>query len=229
MAKMRSSFIQRHMEAVTPTQLKTPITVIGAGAIGSFVVLSLAKLGFNNITVWDFDEVSEENIGNQFYRVSDIGKPKVVALSEMINDFTGVSIVAYNEKLTSEHTLIDTIVISAVDSMEVRKLIYQNCSPNTILLDPRMAAETARFETCYMQDAEDRKSYERTLYSDAKAVAERCTYKTTMYTVLLMAGTLSKMVLDYTKVTHHPRRILSADWDIKNNQFTGFTREGGPL
>ena len=43
----------RQMDICPPEKLQFPITVIGAGAIGSASVLTLAKMGCGNITVWD--------------------------------------------------------------------------------------------------------------------------------------------------------------------------------
>ena len=43
-----------------------PVTVIGAGATGSFITLALAKMGVRHITVYDDDTVEEHNLPNQF-------------------------------------------------------------------------------------------------------------------------------------------------------------------
>jgi tRNA A37 threonylcarbamoyladenosine dehydratase len=74
-----NKYLTRQSDLIPEAILSTPITVVGAGAIGSFTVLTLAKMGFNNITVFDDDEIDFVNINNQFYRISDIGKKKVDA------------------------------------------------------------------------------------------------------------------------------------------------------
>ena len=52
-----SEYLVRQLDILPPEQTITPITIIGAGAIGSFVALSLAKMGFDDITVYDFDKI----------------------------------------------------------------------------------------------------------------------------------------------------------------------------
>ena len=47
-----------------PRLARTPITVIGAGAVGSFTVVALAKSGAEYITGWDDDSVESHNSGN---------------------------------------------------------------------------------------------------------------------------------------------------------------------
>ena len=67
-----------------PRLARTPITVIGAGAVGSFTVLALAKCGAEKITVWDDDSIESHNLPNQWYRLADLGRPKVQALKALI-------------------------------------------------------------------------------------------------------------------------------------------------
>ena len=74
----------RQEELFDPVTQKFKIIVLGAGSLGSFITLNLAKLGFNDISVYDYDYVEGANIPNQFFRMSDIGKPKVEALKEII-------------------------------------------------------------------------------------------------------------------------------------------------
>ena len=57
--------ISRHKELFNPYYFNTPVTIIGAGATGSWLALMLAKLGIQDITVYDFDVVEEHNVPNQ--------------------------------------------------------------------------------------------------------------------------------------------------------------------
>ena len=52
----------RQYQIFNPKEQKLNIIVVGCGSIGSFVTLNLAKLGFEKITVLDFDKVEKENI-----------------------------------------------------------------------------------------------------------------------------------------------------------------------
>lgn len=211
--------LTRQSDLIPQAVLKTPITVIGAGAIGSFTVLSLCKMGFTDITVYDFDVVSVENMSCQWYRFEDIGRPKVEALAEIIFMFTQVRIRALNEKFL-EQRIGSGIVISAVDSMAVRKTIWESIKGKPFikwLIDPRMAAEYALSYVMAPNDDKDQIAYEKTLYSDANSVQEPCTAKATMYTAAMIAGHVAKQVKDL--VTEKPYARVT-DWNIGINKQT---------
>src|SRR5215813_5940026 len=90
---MNNVDITRHVEVFSRDAFGNKrIDVIGAGATGSRIVLSLAKLGLENIHVWDFDTVEGHNIANQAYGMGDIGKLKVDALHDLVKAQTGLSI-----------------------------------------------------------------------------------------------------------------------------------------
>lgn len=207
--------LTRQLEIIPLEKLGQPITVIGAGAIGSFAVLSLVKMGFENITVYDFDNVSVENMNCQWFRFSDIDKPKVEALRELIKDFTRAEIEIRNEKFEGQD--LSGIVISAVDSMAVRKTIWKrilDCPNVSYLIDPRMASEYALAYVMNPHSEKDRATYEKVLYTDEAAVQERCTAKATMYTATMIAGYVAKAVKDL--VTKNPYARVS-HWDIGMN------------
>ena len=89
---MSSLYLRQQDIVDQPRLASTPITVIGAGAIGSFVVLGLAKSGALDITVWDHDSVAVHNLSNQWFRPSDVGRLKVDALGELVAEMTGTEV-----------------------------------------------------------------------------------------------------------------------------------------
>lgn len=188
--EQRQESLTRQLDLIPLECLSRSITVIGAGAIGGWTILSLAKMGFENITVYDFDTVDTVNMSSQLYRFKDIGKPKVTALQEIVEEFTNIKIMTVNDKYTTKLLSTD-IVISAVDSMSVRKQIWDtNKSSGLIkkLIDPRMGSETALLYVMNPNDDKDIQSYEKTLYTDENAVAEPCTRKSTQYCALVLSG-----------------------------------------
>lgn len=199
------------------------ITIIGAGAIGSHVALALVKSGFENVKVYDFDKVSIENMSCQGYRMGDIGNPKVNALREIVEMYTGVEIDIVNEKWSATPTE-NKIVISAVDSMEVRKDIFEGiiktCFNTSFLIDPRMGAEVAALYC--MNPHTESEHYARTLYSDADAVQERCTAKATNYTANMLSGLLVKAVKNIANKERYPR---ITQWNIANNSMDSWSKE----
>lgn len=214
--------LTRQLDIIPLECLDQKITVIGAGAIGSFTVLSLVKMGFCNIRVYDFDDVSVENMNCQWFRMKDIGSKKVLALQELIEDFTGIKIEAVPERFNSQS--LEGIVIPAVDSMSARKIIWDAVKSSLSVrwvIDPRMASEYALSYVMNPNDPKDVESYEKTLYSDANAVAERCTAKATMYTATMIAGHVAKSVKDIVTKTPYARVV---HWDIGANNYQSWRK-----
>jgi len=219
---MKELFLVRQADIISPLQLKKKITIVGAGAIGSFVTLSLAKMGFNDITVYDKDTVDPENMNCQFFPIESIGQNKANVLKVVVEDFTGIKINAIQEHYDPDkHGFIrGDIVISAVDSMSVRKMIFAWTMANH-LIDGRMGAEYIQMYHVFMDNQEHRSTYDKSLYSDEDAVQERCTAKATMYTVNLIAGLIGKSVKDIATDSIKP--IDSLDWDVSKNSAVWFT------
>lgn len=174
--------------------MTTPITVVGAGGIGSFTVLTLAKMGFQNITVYDFDKVEAHNLPNQFYRLADIGQLKVDALADIVRAFTDIVIEPVPAKLDVEDfkTWTPEVLVSAVDNMATRKQLYDAyCAedPIKVFIDGRMGADQAEVYTITGEPA--RSAYEERLWTDAEAAQVPCTSRATMYNVLTIASLIA--------------------------------------
>jgi len=221
---MKPEYLSRHYDILPPEATNKSIVVVGAGAIGSFTVLALAKMGYTNIKVYDFDTVENENMNCQFYPVFSIGQPKVEALKSMIKTFCDVNIEVFNEEVNDGHMFIADYLICAVDSMKVRKMLYEKCNASMFLIDPRMGAEYASMEVIACNDTKERReSYEKSLYSDSEAVQERCTAKSTIYTVMLIAGQIAKVVKDTSTRNSYLRTL---DWNIRENSLLGWADTG---
>lgn len=222
--EIKNAHLTRQLDVIPMDVLNRKITVIGAGAIGSFTIFALCKMGFSNITVYDFDAIEIENLNAQIYRNKDLGKAKVDALKEIIQDFCNITIKTKNEKYVDQ--VFPDIVISAVDNMKTRKAIYEAHKERGIhtqyLIDPRMAIEYAYIQTIKPMDPNEGRIYERTLFTDDQAVQERCTGKSTIYTAQLIGATIAKIVKDIATNKDHIKRIT---WDIGNNEVVEQTIE----
>ncbi|MDO8558087.1 MAG: ThiF family adenylyltransferase [bacterium] len=124
-----------------------PVTVIGAGGIGSPTTLMLAKIGFENITLIDSDAIEDHNVPNHLlWGPTDAGRPKVDTAHERVLCLTGIAIKKHacsfpNESLPT----LSGIVISGVDSMESRKAIWSKVAWNSkipVYLDARTGVGT---------------------------------------------------------------------------------------
>ena len=69
-------------------ELKSKVVlIVGVGGVGGYVVESMARAGIGHLILVDFDIVDETNINRQIIALhSNIGKKKVDAFKERIND-----------------------------------------------------------------------------------------------------------------------------------------------
>ena len=184
--KAREAHLTRQMDLLPRHLTEKPIIVIDAGAVGGELVLKLAKMGFDDITVYDDDRVDIENLSCSIYPESAVGQLKVTALASLVRDFTGVEIRTHEERLEdhSDFQSLSGAVICAVDSMAARSLIWERIKYKVavdLYIDPRMGAESAQIHALKPGRAGAAETYEATLYSDDNAVREPCTAKATMY------------------------------------------------
>ena len=107
------------------------LTVCGAGAVGSNLVDNLARQGFRQVTVIDFDRVEPHNVGTQTYAESDTGAFKVEVLQAEIFRTVGVEIAAVRNRLTDRNVgkLLAgaDLVVDGFDNHESRALVTEHC------------------------------------------------------------------------------------------------------
>lgn len=168
----------RHLDVFSPRVFgDRRIDVIGAGATGSRIVVSLAKLGIDNIHVWDFDVVESHNIANQSYALGDIGRPKVEALRDLVKAQTGLEISIHNERVDGKQVL-GHVVFLLVDTMASRKEIFEKAlcyKPRTkLMIETRMGADEGRVYTINPSKPAQIKGWQGTLYGDEAAPVSAC-------------------------------------------------------
>ena len=175
-----------------PRLARTPITVIGAGAVGSFTVLALAKSGAECITVYDDDVIEAHNLPNQWYRLVDLGRPKVEALRELVREMTGVEIEIHVTRFTDQPA--SEVTVCCVDSMDVRIQLWRALHPRpTMWIDARMGAEVGKV----MCVGAFGSWYEETLHPSSEAYRAPCTARATMYCASGLAAFIAGQVANY--------------------------------
>lgn len=173
--------------------VKRKVTLIGAGAIGSFAALALTKLGVENLTVYDNDMVEEHNLPNQFYRVKDEGSSKVSSLAAIVNEFNGVAATPINGLYTKQK--LDEFVVVATDSMISRKKVFEQfCKQKgaRYLIEARMGGELGYVYCVDKQNKDQMKAYKGTLYTDKEAAMTPCTRKAIIYNVLMISSLICR-------------------------------------
>lgn len=169
----------RHKEIFDPRANNHPITIIGAGAVGSRIFATLVELGLTNISVYDFDEVEHHNLANQLYGASDIGSPKVTALMRWALSKTGVSNLPpemqfFIHKVSPGDQIKGTVFL-LVDSMAERRKLYNGCIKGNLdvprVIECRMAATHGDI---YHFDHSSANQWLSTLIDDDKAEVSGC-------------------------------------------------------
>ena len=188
----------RQQELVNQDKLANlHVTIIGCGAVGSFTALSLCKMGVGQLTLIDHDKVSIENLPNQFFKEDDLGKKKINACSDLIRQFDKQIPIVTLARPFIKQKLESDIVVSAVDSMDVRKRIWSSLITHRkvkLLIDPRMAAQVIQVYSVKPGDPSTSKAYETTLVDESETLDERCTARSITYTVLPLAGLVCRQV-----------------------------------
>jgi hypothetical protein len=210
----------RQIDIINPEKCQELIYIIGAGATGSFTALSLAKMGFENIRIFDADTIEEHNFPNQMFPINALGENKALAVKDMVEYFTGVKIMA--NTYFYERQPLRGIVVAAVDTMEARKIIYKNCIKFTdvkLLIDPRTSPDVFRVLTVDMSLEGERLRYEKTLHSDAQAQDIPCTARAVIYSILLVAAFVAKQIRQFQMNQKYERDLVL---DIINNAIITF-------
>jgi len=183
-----------------PDNQQSNLIIIGAGCSGSWTASCLADLGFNNISVIDFDKVESINIPSQIYGLEDCGKLKVEQLAEKVLRKTGIKIKAINQKIDEEHKFcelvninLNTIIIMCLDNIECREQIYEEVKDMPIkLVDGRFGKEGINIYVIDMGNEEDKKKYEKLLKEPTSE--EPCGMKGTAYVSLNIASEITKII-----------------------------------
>ena len=111
------------------------VLVIGAGGIGGLLVdlvaRAIAESGFNeqigpvSLTVMDGDIVEARNLPHQRFSRTDIGRPKVIALTDSLDVSNGIELIPIAEDFSEEtDTSTYDLVVVAVDSERPRDLVH---------------------------------------------------------------------------------------------------------
>jgi len=204
----------RQTGILDPEDIKSEgVLVIGAGGIGSWVVDSITRVGFEDVTVYDNDEVEEGNRGTQLYRKQDVGKQKVNALKEVIRDFSDVEIDGKNELYDGQE--FREIVICTVDSMEARHKIWAKIKMNPAVMryvDARMGKEQMDIYTINPTDIDDIKLYEAELHLPEEATPVPCSEKAIAYNVKVISGLVMSNLKKFILNGSHHRKVV---FDLK--------------
>lgn len=178
---------------------KMTVSIVGCGAVGSHLAEVLCKVGANNITIYDFDTVEAHNLPNQGFYLDDIGKKKVHAIRDRLNNGAGAQITAvdavYDGAEFETH-----VVVSAVDSMAARKKIFTawvRSPASKIFVDGRMGARLGRVFLVNKDVEGSVGDYAATLTTDEQAFQEPCTARATIFCAYGLAAFMCSALIGW--------------------------------
>lgn len=201
------------------------IFIVGAGGIGSYTIFNLSRIG-HILYICDFDTVDETNtIGGQLYRTKDINKLKVVAISEICEEFGCINSIDPIQHKYDEELGMTDICITGLDNMKARKEVYyawknhlyESVHPEDCLfIDGRLIAELSEVFTIKGDDGEGMKDYEENwLFEDSEVEDLSCTAKQTSFMAMNIASLITatlcnfltnrKLSVDFREVPFHQR------------------------
>jgi len=165
----------------------TSCTIVGVGAIGRQVGLQLSAMGVAEVQLIDFDTVEEVNLGPQAYLADDVGRTKVSATADLMQQLNPMLGVYTVPERFAKSTVVHPVVFCCVDSIDTRRHIWQSVRDRaSLFVDGRMAAEVMRIITVSGSQGRDR--YPGTLFAAGEAHRERCTARSTIYCANIAAG-----------------------------------------
>lgn len=181
------------------------ILLVGAGGIGNGVATKLLDLGYS-FTIMDGDQVELHNCIPQGYNISNLGQKKVDAIITNYQNRFKVTIPLEQVHTVSEMFpclgIIEPITISAVDSIEVRKEIFEKWreqEDRLLFLDGRMLAEF--FQVFAITKENENWYYDKYLVSDAAQSADlevgECTNQQNSFVAGILHGTIIQKLVNY--------------------------------
>lgn len=181
-----------------------PVHLIGAGGINNLVGPALAKMGVREIHVWDDDVLEARNCPTEIaYSYSMVGQPKVTAMAHAIEYLMGknvAEIVQHQERVT-ENTYLEGVVVSGVDSMQNRKIIWETVKQNFIsiplYIDGRSAGKHVATFALSPADFDTVTKYESWLFDDSKAMPLECGARNFPPVSLYIASEITRIIAQF--------------------------------
>ena len=174
----------------------TPVVVVGLGAIGRPLALTLAQMGVQTLHLFDGDTVEHLNLGPQGFRPDNVGEIKSCAVRR---EAIAINPDPNNRHNAYEHWTVDdgildratgtfapnTPIFSCVDSMEVRKQLF-DAYPTQPFFDCRMGAKSLHVWSA--TDLRSRDAYAKGWFPDSESEPVPCTARSTAYCAQIAAG-----------------------------------------
>jgi molybdopterin/thiamine biosynthesis adenylyltransferase len=108
------------------------IAILGCGALGANLAISLARRGFNKFFLFDYDKIEEHNISTQPWVRQDIGRLKTRTLNAILWTISNAETYEYHKKIEEVQDIINALetgwktdvdlIIDCFDNHEARQI-----------------------------------------------------------------------------------------------------------
>lgn len=131
------------------------IGIAGLGGLGSNCAFNLARAGFKNFVLADFDKVSISNLNRQFYFQNQIGQHKTRALKNNLLKINPSLNIKLHNSLIEEHNALKVfggccVIVEAFDKAQCKSMICEQFI-NTDKLVVAASGIAGYGNTCAMQ------------------------------------------------------------------------------
>ena len=129
--------LSRQELLLNPTQIdkikNANILLIGVGGVGGAAAHILVRAGVQNLTIMDFDKVSDSNINRQFVAYqSTIGQNKVDVLTTQLKDINPtINLTTLNQKFDSTNNIdltAYTMIVDCIDDVKAKQFLISKCN-----------------------------------------------------------------------------------------------------
>ena len=181
-----------------------PLDIVlgGLGGVGAYVAFYLSRLQ-HNLFCYEFDVVEDINLDCQFFRYSDLGKPKATAVSEACYEYSRKTITRLGKY--ELNSFVGPIVFAMFDNMKARKFMFEKwceLESKQVFVDTRLQAE--EFQIFFIQNKpEDIELYRASLRDDSEIPDLPCSYKQTGHYAGMVATQAVALFCNYLANQNH--------------------------
>jgi hypothetical protein len=206
-----TAIYQRQTRYYKPHLHNKLVTVVGCGSLGGNIAVALAKMGLNNFHLWDGDIVERHNVPNQPFGVPDLGRTKSNAIKRMLlsqyDQTTQCNVMTYDHWHDS-NPIEPGLIISAPDSINVRKMMYERRPEKGFLIDVRSGPESYNIYCCDLQNAKDMKFYSSTFFDESNQVSAGCGAQSTVFGSLAITAMAINCYMRWVNKKRYPIQVL---------------------
>lgn len=197
---------ERFKDAEWFSELNTNITIGGAGSLGSWLSLYLARTRPNRIMIYDDDKVEETNFAGQFYNYTNLGMYKVDGLYNNIRNYCNYSILKRKTRYEFEKDRSNTFrfTFACFDNIKSREemfynwlsMNYTNENEHALFMDCRLGFEYFQIY-CVKMRKDDIERYINTFFDDSEVEDAPCSLKVNTFMPAMAASQMTAFYLNH--------------------------------